>query len=269
MRPARLIIAAAVVAAGAAVSPAVAGSTSSAADEFFAGCAGVAPHPSFTVGQVGCQQIPSALLGGTTAFSYYIPPACAPALQRHCPVLYELHGFGGDYTSMLGTTADPWAYVAALAAGPSRDPHTVSDPWNYSDPAAWVAEPSLDAILIAPDGRTVPGGFGPAPALDGYWVDWNPRYAKGGQEPRYPTAAPRFEAEVLHELIPYVETHLPVGRGRAWRGLVGESLGGYGSFTLRARHPDPFAPGGPAAGAMNFLVAPGGRPGAPSTVRVP
>src|SRR5262249_4441127 len=157
------------------------------------------------VGRVTCQEIPSAALGGTTAFSYLVPAPCAPDTGRTCPVIYLLHGFGGDYTSMLGTGDDPSAYAAALTSGPKVDPHTVSDPWDYSDPKTWVAKPTLDAILIAPDGRTLPGGYGPAAGLDGYWTDWNPRYAKGGSDEKYSTPAPRFEAQVLDELIPYVQ----------------------------------------------------------------
>src|SRR3954451_4488058 len=187
MRPARLLLAAAVVASGVAITPALATSHLSATDAFFPGCAAPSTAPTLTVGRVGCLELPSTAIGGTTAFSYYIPPACAPGLAHRCPVFYELHGFGGNYTSMLGTGDDPSAYVAALAAGPAKDPHSVRDTWNYSDPAHWVKKPSLDAILIAADGRTVPGGYGPGPGLDGYWIDWNPRYAKGGDHPRYNT----------------------------------------------------------------------------------
>ena len=178
-------------------------------------------------------------------------------------MFYELHGFGGSYTSMLGTGDDPSAYVAALASGPSKNPHTVRDPWNYSDPAKWVPKPAVDAVLIAPDGRTVPGGYGPSAGLDGYWVDWNPRYAKGGDQTRYNTPAPQFEKQFLDELIPYVESQFPVGRGRDWRALVGESLGGYGSYTIGLRHPDQFASVSSVSGAMNFLFAPGIDPGTP------
>src|SRR4051794_37127149 len=48
------------------------------------------------VGVVACRTMPSADLGGTTAFSYFVPPGCA---AHRCPTLYLLHGFGGDLTS--------------------------------------------------------------------------------------------------------------------------------------------------------------------------
>src|SRR4051812_31246636 len=193
MRLLRVGIAAACVVTGLTLAPA------GAADSFFGDCA--APTADFlpTVGAVTCQQVPSPALGGTSAFSYYVPPGCAPATGRRCPVFYLLHGFGGDYTSMLGTTAHPSAYVAALTSGPKRDPRTVSDPWLDADPAGWVAKPPIDAVLIAPDGRTVPGGFGPQPGLDGFWIDWNPRYARDGDTPRYDTPPPRFETQLMQE----------------------------------------------------------------------
>jgi hypothetical protein len=268
MRPARLLLASAVLTAGIAITPALAAGSGSAVNAFFPGCAAPSSAPSLTVGRVDCLEVASPAIGGTTAFSYYIPPACAPALQHRCPVFYELHGFGGDYTSMLGTGDDPEAYVSALASGPSRDPHTVAAPWNYADPAKWVHKPSLDAILIAPDGRTVPGGYGPGPGLDGYWIDWNPRYAKTGDTPRYNTPAPHFEQQFLHELIPYVERTFPVGSGRNWRALVGESLGGYGTYTLGLRHPDLFASISSVSGAMNFLFTPAADPTAPTPAGV-
>jgi S-formylglutathione hydrolase FrmB len=265
MRPVRLLVSAALVASVVAVTPALAGSGPSATSAFFPGCSAPTATPSLTVGRVDCLLLPSVALGGTTAFSYFVPPACAPATGHRCPVFYELHGFGGDYTSMLGTGDDPSAYVAALSSGPTKDPHDVSDPWNYSDPAKWVGKPSLDAVLIAPDGRTVPGGYGPSAGLDGYWIDWNPRYAKGGDHTRYDTPAPQFEKQFLDELIPYVETTFPVGRGRDWRALVGESLGGYGSYTIGLRHPDLFTSISSVSGAMNFLFAPGIDPNARSS----
>ncbi|MFL6239873.1 MAG: alpha/beta hydrolase [Actinomycetes bacterium] len=261
MRPARLVFAAALTAAAGAVTPAIA-ATHAADSDFFPGCAAYSSNPVLALGSVNCLELPSPAIDGTTAFSYYVPPDCAPALGRHCPVFYLLHGFGGDYTSMLGTHDHPSAYVAALASGPTTDPHEVSDPWSYSDPAQWVAKPPIDAVMIAPDGRTVPGGYGPSSGLDGYWIDWNPRYAGTGQHPRYDTPPPKFEKQFLDELIPYVESAFPVGRGPSWRALVGESLGGYGSYTLGLRHPDTFASVSSVSGAMNFLFAPGIDPGA-------
>jgi len=129
----------------------------------FAGCD--AFGAAVRVGVVACQTIPSQALGGTTAFSYYVPPGCAPARLRdrsqRCPTLYLLHGFGGDLHSMLGTADQPSGWVAALSSRPKVDPAGTSKPWTLSDPKDWVSAPPLDLVLVAPDGRTPPNGDGP------------------------------------------------------------------------------------------------------------
>ena len=227
--------------------------TRSATPPAFTDCA-----TALVVGRVACQPISSRLLGGRTAFSYYLPPAC---VGRRCPVLYLLHGFGGDYHSMLGTGDHPSAWVSALTSGP---PGTawMADPWDHADPAQWVPRSHLDLILVAPDGRTIAGGFGPSGGLDGYWTDWNPRFAKGGDSQRYATPPPRFASYLREELVPFVEAHFPAGAGRDWRALGGTSLGGYGSYLNGLQHPDEWTSMSSVSGAHNFLFAPGIDPAA-------
>lgn len=249
----RVLAVAGVVAAVAAGVAPVAGQAATPSP--FAGCG--AAGSAVTVGVVACQTLPSRALGGTTAFSYYVPPGCAPARHVRCPTLYLLHGFGGDLHSMLGTAARPSGWVAALSARPKTPPAASSEPWTLADPATWTPASPLDVVLVAPDGRTVPDGYGPGPELESFWTDWNPRYAKGGDSQRYDTPAPRFSAELIDELIPYVESHFPVGRGRAWRSLAGTSLGGYGSYAIGLTHPDEFASIGAVSGIMNILLLPG------------
>ena len=217
----------------------------------FASCEG--PGAAVEIGVVACRQMPSADLGGTTAFSYFVPPDCA---DRRCPTLYLLHGFGGDLTSMLGTARQPSAWVAALDRRPPVPPETSAAPWTYADPSTWKPADPLDVVLVAPDGRTAPGGFGPTPLVEGFWADWNPRYARGGPDARYGTAAPRFASYVVDELVPFVERQLPVAHGREARSLVGTSLGGYGSYAIGLMHPDVWSSIGAVSGIMNILLAP-------------
>jgi Putative esterase len=210
--------------------------------------------------RVACARLRSNLLGDgvTTAFSYYVPSTCSAASP--CPVLYLLHGFGGDYRSMLGTEAKPSAWVRSLDSGPPVDPRQVADPWNYSDPDdprhPWIALAPIRFILIAPHGRTLADGYGPAADLDSFWMDWNPRYASGGDAQSYDTPPPRFEHFLLDELIPYVEASLPTRGGREWRALAGTSLGGYGSYKNGLQHPDVWTSMGSVSGAHNFLFLP-------------
>jgi len=164
------LVACLTLAGGLLAAPAVGGAGAAVASTAFPDCAGPDSTPTIAVGQVACLLLDSAAVGDQIPFSYYVPPACAPSLHRRCPVLYLLHGFGGDYHSMLGTAAAPSSWVKALTAGPPVDPHSVADPWDYG-PGTWVPRPSLDVILVAPHGRTVPGGYGPAAGLDSFWTD--------------------------------------------------------------------------------------------------
>jgi len=217
-------------------------------------------QPSMRTDAVACRTMTSALVGNgvTTAFSYYLPSACSASSP--CPVLYLLHGFGGDYHSMLGTAAKPSGWVRSLDSGPPIDPRQVADPWNYANPDdpdhRWITLEPIRFILVAPHGRTVPGGYGPAPDLDSFWADWNPRYASGGDSQSYDTPPPRFERFLLDELMPFVEANVPTEPRREWRALAGTSLGGYGSYKNGLQHPDVWSSMGSVSGAHNFLFAP-------------
>ena len=216
-----------------------------------------------TVGQVACQELTTHLLGNGVAapFEYYVPPQCDPALSVRCPVLYLLHGFGGDYTEMLGrpgTTSSAWIQAETKQPRAGFESH----PWDYADPATWQPAPSaLGIILVAPLGQTLPGGYGPQPGMDSYYSDWNPRYAAGGNQQRYPTPPPKFESFILDELAPFVEANLPAGSGRDYRAIAGVSLGGYGAYKLGLQHPDEWTTMMSVSGAHNFLFAPAPQPG--------
>jgi pimeloyl-ACP methyl ester carboxylesterase len=232
----------------------------------FPGCAApptAAAPMQVAVGVVACQEMTSRTLGpGVPApFEYYVPPACAPSRNVKCPVLYLLHGFGGDFTEMLGkpgTTTSAW--IAALTHRPPAG--FESAPWMYASPTTWRAAPALDMILVALHGQTLPGGYGPGAGQDSYWTDWNPRYARGGDHQRYGTPPPQFEQFAVDELPRFVQEHLPAGSGREWQSLAGVSLGGYGAYKLGLQHPDRWAAIMSVSGAHNFLFAPAPQPGA-------
>jgi S-formylglutathione hydrolase FrmB len=189
------------------------------------------PLSGLTIGSIATASCASDDLGGATTFSYYIPSLCNATTR--CPVLYLLHGFGGDYRSMLGSAEHPSAYARAL----TKDPITGAD------------LPDIPFIVIAPDGRTVQTIKPGAPPADqeSFWVDWNPRYW---------TNPPRFEAFVTDELLHLVDRSFPTIATREGRAILGQSLGGFGSFKLAFQHPDLYATAGSISGALNILVAP-------------
>jgi hypothetical protein len=108
----------------------------------------------------------------------------------------------------------------------------------YGPTSTWVARPPLDLIIVAPHGRTVPGGHGPVEGADTGWADWNPKYAQGGAYPRYATPPPRWESFLVDDLVPYVDAHFPTVADRQWRAITGHSQGGFGSFANGFAHPD-------------------------------
>jgi hypothetical protein len=212
---------------------------SARADEFAAECEPAATS-DLVVGAVACRRLQSAFMGGTTAFSYYVPRACGVE-GRRCPVLFYTHGTGGSYREGTGAVGTRGAWVRALASGPPVDPSHVADPWNYSDPNAWIELDPIDMIIISPQGTTIPGGNGPAQFQDTGWFDWNPRYARGGDAQQYDTPPPRAHSFLTKELVPYVDARFPTGGTREWRAIVGYSQGGFGSYINGFLSPDLFA----------------------------
>jgi pimeloyl-ACP methyl ester carboxylesterase len=130
---------------------------------------------------------------------------------------------------------------------PPEDPLTAPEPWTLT-PDTWVPAEPLPFVLVAPHNKTLPGGFGPAPDMDGLWSDWNPRYARDGDSPQYQTPPPRFESFLVEELLPFVDHLLPVGRSRGYRATVGGSQGGFGALKYALQHPDLFAASGSISG---------------------
>ena len=229
------------------------------------------PAPGTTItpvlGAVACQELSDSadLLGPGIAvpFEYYVPTACTPAAR--CPVLYLLHGFGGDYTEMLGKPGEDLKDLAWVSAETSAPPAGFeSHPWDFADPHSWQSPPGLAAlhmILVAPLGQTLSGGYGPQAGMDSYWLDWNPRYAQGGSQQRYATPAPRFATFLTSELPAFVDAELPARTGRDATAIAGVSLGGYGAYDLGLQHPDLYGAMLAVSGAMNFLFAPAPQPG--------
>lgn len=221
-----------------------------AQQEEFAGECEYAPDgpAELQVGVVECLRFDSEMMGGKAPFSYYIPPNCAPETGRRCPVFYWLHGLGGEYNHAgpngigeRGQAEQPW--VRALFSGPAELPDEVAEPWTLADPADWVEREAIDMILVTPHGQTLPGGYGPTPdsPKSTGWVDFNPRYAKDGEQPTYDTPPPRNASMIIRELIPYVEQHFPAIAGRSGRALGGVSYGSIGTGIIGLTYPDHFS----------------------------
>ncbi|MGN8132403.1 alpha/beta hydrolase [Paenarthrobacter sp. 22069] len=92
---------------------------------------------------------------------------------------------------------------------------------------------SYPSIVVAPKGES------------GYWSDWL------NNGPR------NYETFVMDQLIPLVDANFRTIPDRAHRAIMGDSMGGYGSLMLAARHPDKFAAVSSLSGAPDSNFAQG------------
>jgi S-formylglutathione hydrolase FrmB len=114
------------------------------------------------------------------------------------------------------------------------------DQSSWTDPGQGEAEAltaGLPLIVVMPD-----GGRG------GFYTDW---FNNGAGGP------PRWETWHIRRLIPYIDTHYRTRASRSQRAIAGLSMGGFGTFSYAARHPDLFTAALSLSGAVDTEVAPG------------
>jgi S-formylglutathione hydrolase FrmB len=102
----------------------------------------------------------------------------------------------------------------------------------------------------------------PAGGKGGFYTNWF-NNGKGGK--------PRWEDWHIKRLIPYVDSHYRTRATRSERAIAGLSMGGFGTFSYAARHPDLFTAALSMSGAVDTTLAPslidsisgsdGGKPG--------
>ena len=142
----------------------------------------------------------SAVTGTRRKAQVYLPPGYASDTKY--PVLYLLHGIGGDEHEWTG-------YVKA---------HAILD--NLI--AAEKAEPM---IVVLPNGRALPDDSVPE----------NP-FA-----PEKAAGFARFENDLLDNLIPAIEARYATRRDREHRAIAGLSMGGGQTLNFGLSHLDTFA----------------------------
>jgi len=151
-------------------------------------------------GRVEQIEYASTVTGKTRRAQVYLPPGYAP--DHKYPVLYLLHGIGGD--------ENEWLYFA--------HPNVILD--NLI--AAKKAEPM---IIVMPNGRAIPDDR----AIGN---PFTPEKAEGFAH---------FEKDLLDCLIPAVEQRYSVQADREHRAIAGLSMGGGQTFNIGLSHLDHFA----------------------------
>jgi enterochelin esterase-like enzyme len=203
--------------------------------------------PAGTVERI---EFDSKVTGGKRPASVYLPPGYSA--DESYPVLYLLHGIGGNETHWPGPGA-AGAILDNLIADGKAVPMIVVMPNGRAS-----NEPST---LFAGRGPGAPGagpgGAGARPAAPG---GAPPGAPAGAGAPGAPGGAPpgpggrggaamgvefeayaAFERELLGDLIPFIESRYSVTADRTHRALAGLSMGGGQSLNFGLNNVDTFA----------------------------
>jgi enterochelin esterase-like enzyme len=142
---------------------------------------------------------------GQRLFNVYLPAGYDPARAEGYPVAYFLHGLGGDFQTYDGIIEN---FMNALLERGELLPMII--------------------IKIDASEPNLPGDDGEH-RLGGTWY----------VDSTYPDSGD-FEQYIVSELIPYVDNTYHTIADRNYRGIFGQSMGGYGSLYLGLKHPELF-----------------------------
>lgn len=183
-------------------------------------------------GRVERIEFDSSVTGNKRPAMVYLPPGYSA--DREYPVLYLLHGIGGNETHWT-TPGNADAILDNLITDGKAEP----------------------MIVVMPNGRASNEpvtAFGPPPGAGA------PAQGNGGPPPDRAggmavefVAYADFERELLNDLIPYVESKYSVSKDRAQRALAGLSMGGGQSLNFGLNNVDTFAWVGGFSSAPNTL----------------
>lgn len=144
------------------------------------------------------QSIRSEILNTTMNYSIYLPESYDGV--RKYPILYMLHGYGGNNNDWLqDNTGGLWAGGGTLPAYAKE----------------FAEEGGMEMIIVAPDGKNL---F----YCDGYEHGWN------------------YMSYFFEEFVPFIESTYAVKSERSSRAIGGLSMGGYGSLYYGLLHPEMF-----------------------------
>jgi len=208
------------------------------------GCGGrgVVRHAEAPHGEIVHASMSSAALGGDKDIVVWVPAGYETSGERF-PVIFLLHGLGGDETDWEGLGLSRQADALGLRAIVVMPDGDDSFYANWAEPIAWE-----QCLQSAPSWRQQRQGRPPP---------------EGG--PHRCVHASRYEDYVVRDLVHWVDAHYRTRADRAARGIGGLSMGGFGALSLAMRHPDVFSVAVSHAGAVSLLYA-GPHPFAPGPI---
>lgn len=160
------------------------------------------PGPKGTVSQVWYE---SPTLGMTRRMFVYTPPGYASGKGKY-PVLYLLHGGGGDEEAWPDLGVAPTIMDNLIREGKAVPMIVVMTNGNPDQAAAYTESPVMD--------KNSAGAMG--------------------------MANMQFEKSLVKDVIPYIESHYRVKKGKKHRALTGLSMGGLQTMNTTFENPGMF-----------------------------
>jgi enterochelin esterase-like enzyme len=211
----------------------------------------------------------SSVVDGNRPAMVYTPPGYSA--DREYPVLYLLHGIGGNETHWT-TPGLADAILDNLIAEGQAEPMIVVMPHGRASnepetmfgggrgARAGGAAPGARAGGAPPPGAApgaAPGGAAPGGRAGGApgGAPGGGRGGAGGGMGGEFVAYAAFERELIDDLIPYIEANYSVNSDREQRALAGLSMGGGQSLNFGLGNLDVFAYVGGFSSAPNTMAA--------------
>jgi len=157
-------------------------------------------------GRVTAVWYPSPTLGSERRMSVYTPPGYEKSNKRY-PVLYLLHGAGGDEEVWINRGRANYILDNLIAAGAAVPMIVVITNGNPNTPAA-----PLDRSYAVKVNDNIMGGM----------------------------ASQKFEESLVKDVIPYIESNYRVIADPDHRAITGYSMGGFQTQNITNGNPDKF-----------------------------
>ena len=158
-------------------------------------------------GDIKATWYPSPTIGMERRMFIYTPPGYDKNTTRKYPVMYLLHGGGGDEEGWLSRGRANYILDNLIAAGKAVPMIIVITNGNPKTPGAPLDRP----FAIAKDAS----GIGPM-------------------------ASGKFEESLMKDVIPYIEKNYRTINDADHRAVTGFSMGGYQTQNITAAYPDKF-----------------------------
>ena len=195
----------------------------------------VAASAQAAKGTVVTDTVWSQALGTSKALIVYLPSSYRTAAGRRFPVVYYLHGLGGDETNWTGPGGITQVMDSLVAAG---KPEMIVAMPDGDD--SWYA--TYNVLLDAAGCRRM--------------------LATGANADHDCVAWPHYDDYIAFDVVRHVDAKYRTTATAAARAIAGLSMGGYGAITLALQYPTVFSAAASHSGVlspMEFAPPPFGR----------